>query len=95
MLIALNDGIDTLKGEDDFTSFRNVMHEFYAKDTNKKIKSVFKAKGMTGKRVTGTVAYGYLWADEMRSRKTPQTCRWRQTNEKETDTREVSVSLLY
>ena len=65
-LIALNDGIDTLKGEDDFTPFRNVMHEFYAKDTSKKIKSVFKAKGMTGKRVTGTVAYGYLWADEKR-----------------------------
>ena len=31
----------------------------------KKIKSVFRAKGMTGKRVTGTVAYGYLW-DEKR-----------------------------
>jgi len=30
-LIAMNDGIDTLKGEDDFTPFRNVMHEFYAK----------------------------------------------------------------
>jgi len=65
-LIAVNDGIDTARGEDDFTPFRNVMHEFYAKDTSKKIKSVFRAKGMTGKRVTGTVAYGYLWADEKR-----------------------------
>ena len=65
-LIAINDGLDTIKGEDDFTPFRNVMHEFYAKDTSKKIKSVFKVKGMTGKRVTGTVAYGYLWADSKR-----------------------------
>jgi DNA invertase Pin-like site-specific DNA recombinase len=37
-LIALNDGIDTSRGDDDFTPFRNVMHEFYAKDTSKKIK---------------------------------------------------------
>ena len=37
-LIALNDGIDTIRGEDDFTPFRNVMHEFYAKDTSNKIR---------------------------------------------------------
>ena len=41
------------------------MNEWYARDTSKKIKSVFKAKGMSGKHVTGTVSYGYLW-DEKR-----------------------------
>lgn len=63
-LIAINDGVDSNKGDDDFTPFRNIMNEFYARDTSRKIKSVFKAKGMTGKHMTGQVPYGYLWADE-------------------------------
>lgn len=64
-LIAVNDGIDTAQGEDDFLPFRNIMHEFYARDTSRKIKSTFKTKGMSGKHCTGTVIYGYLW-DEKR-----------------------------
>ena len=64
-LIAINDGVDSLKGHDDFTPFRNIMNEFYARDTSRKIRSVFKSKGMSGKHLTGTVIYGYLW-DEKR-----------------------------
>ena len=64
-LIAINDGVDSLKGDDDFTPFRNIMNEFYARDTSRKIRSVFKSKGMRGKHLTGTVIYGYLW-DEKR-----------------------------
>ena len=64
-LIAINDGVDSLKGDDDFTPFRNIMNEFYARDTSRKIHSVFKSKGMSGKHLTGTVIYGYLW-DEKR-----------------------------
>lgn len=64
-LIAINDGVDSLKGDDDFTPFRNIMNEFYARDTSRKILSVFKSKGMSGKHLTGTVIYGYLW-DEKR-----------------------------
>ena len=64
-LIAINDGVDSLKGDDDFTLFRNIMNEFYARDTSRKIRSVFKSKGMSGKHLTGTVIYGYLW-DEKR-----------------------------
>ena len=41
------------------------MNEFYARDTSRKIRSVFKSKGMSGKHLTGTVIYGYLW-DEKR-----------------------------
>ena len=43
------------------TAFRNVINEMYCRDTSKKIKSTFKSKGMTGKHLTGTVIYGYLW----------------------------------
>ena len=59
-LIAINDGVDTFKGDDDFTPFRNIMNEWYARDTSKKIKSVFRAKGNSGKHVASTCPYGYL-----------------------------------
>ena len=38
-LIAINDGVDSINGDDDFTPFRNIMNEYYARDTSKKIKS--------------------------------------------------------
>lgn len=60
-LVAINDGVDSRNGDDDFLPFRNIMNEWYARDTSKKIKSTFKTKGMTGKHLTGTVLYGYLW----------------------------------
>ena len=43
------------------TAFRNVINEMFCRDTSKKIKSTFKSKSMTGKHLTGTVIYGYLW----------------------------------
>ena len=60
-LIAINDGVDTARGDDDFTPFRNIMNEYYARDTSRKIRSTFQSKGKTGKHLTGTVIYGYLW----------------------------------
>jgi len=59
-LIALNDNVDTLQGEDDLSPFRNIMNEWYAKDISKKIKSTFKSKGNSGKHVASTTPYGYL-----------------------------------
>ena len=60
MLVAINDGVDTSKGDDDFVPFRNIMNEWYAKDTSKKIKSVFQAKGRSGKHVASSPPYGYI-----------------------------------
>ena len=60
-LIAINDGVDSARGDDDFTPFRNIMNEYYARDTSRKIRSTFQAKGKTGKHLTGLVIYGYLW----------------------------------
>lgn len=59
-LISVNDGTDTLNGDDDFLPFRNIMNEWYAKDTSKKIRSTFKAKGDSGKHVASATPYGYL-----------------------------------
>ena len=60
-LIAINDGVDSARGDDDFTPFRNIMNEYYARDTSRKIRSTFQSKGKSGKHLTGTVIYGYLW----------------------------------
>ena len=60
-LIAINDGVDSARGDDDFTPFRNIMNEYYARDTSRKIRSTFQSKGKTGKHLTGLVIYGYLW----------------------------------
>lgn len=59
-LIAINDAVDTGKGDDDFLPIRNMMNEWYAKDTSRKIKSVFQAKGRSGRHVASSPPYGYL-----------------------------------
>ena len=56
--IAINDGVDSEKGDNDFTPFRNLFNDFYAKDTSKKVRAVFKAKGMSGKHL-GKPPFGY------------------------------------
>lgn len=57
--IALNDGVDSDKGDNEFTPFRNIINEWYAKDTSKKIKAVIKAKGMAGISLSPHIPYGY------------------------------------
>ena len=59
--IAINHGIDSLNPESlEMAPFINIMSEWFAKDTSKKIRSVFKAKGMSGKRVASTPPYGFI-----------------------------------
>lgn len=59
-LIAINDNHDSANGDDDFVVFRNLMNEWYAKDTSKKIRSTFQTKGKSGKHVASICPYGYL-----------------------------------
>ncbi len=58
--IAVNDNVDSAKGDDDFTPFRNIINEWYARDSSRKIRSVFKARSLEGKHVSPSVPYGYL-----------------------------------
>ena len=58
--IAINDGVDSERDDNDFTPFRNIINEWYAKDTSKKIRAVFRAKGLSGKRLSTQAPYGYL-----------------------------------
>jgi len=57
--IAINDGVDSDQDDGDFTPFRNIINEWYAKDTSKKIRAVFRNKGMSGKRLSTLAPYGY------------------------------------
>ena len=57
--IAINDGVDSDREDNDFTPFRNIINEWYAKDTSKKIRAVFRAKGLSGARLSTQVPYGY------------------------------------
>lgn len=59
--IAINNGVDSENGQDsDFTPFLNIINEWYAKDTSKKIRAVFKAKGEAGKPLCTNPPYGYV-----------------------------------
>ena len=58
--IAINDGVDTAREDNEFTPLRNWFNEFYARDTSKKIRAVKQAKAQKGERVNGEVPYGYL-----------------------------------
>lgn len=63
-LIALSDNVDTLHGDDEFTPFRNIMNEWYARDTSKKVRAGYKAKNLAGKHVSSSVSYGYLKSEK-------------------------------
>ena len=59
--IAINNNVDSANQQDsDFTPFLNIINEWYAKDTSKKIRSVFKAKGESGKPLCTNPPYGYI-----------------------------------
>ena len=58
--IAVNDGVDSAQGDNEFTPFRNIINEWYAKDTSKKIRAVMKVKGNAGEHLTSNPPYGYM-----------------------------------
>jgi len=58
-LICVNDGTDSADGEDDFTPFREILSEWYARDCSRKIKAAFATKGKSGKPMTNKVIFGF------------------------------------
>ena len=58
--IAINDDVDSAKGENDFAVFKNVFNDYYAKDTSKKIRAVVKMRGEAGEHLTSNPPYGYV-----------------------------------
>lgn len=62
--IAVNDGVDSQKGENDLTPFRNLFNEWYARDCSKKQRAVKRMKGMAGERVSTHAPYGYIKGED-------------------------------
>ena len=57
--IAMNDGIDTMRDNNDIAPFKNILNEMYSKDISKKVHSSYLLKAQQG-QFTGCVApFGY------------------------------------
>lgn len=80
--IAVTDNIDSLKGLDDMVAVRDLFNEWYARDTSKKIRAVWRAKSSAGKRLCNNLPYG--------DRKDPEDKeRWLVDEEAATVVREI------
>ncbi len=62
--IAINDGVDSAQGDNDLTALKNLFNEWLVRDTSRKIKAVFRSKGMSGKPITSQPVYGYLKGED-------------------------------
>lgn len=64
--IAVVNDVDSTKPSsgNDFIPFLNVMNEWYAKDTSRKIKAIFQSRMAKGERCTGSVPYGFILKKE-------------------------------
>lgn len=62
--VAINDGVDTMQGDNDLTPSKNLFNELMVRDTSKKIKAVFRSKGMSGKPITSQPVYSYLKSED-------------------------------
>jgi hypothetical protein len=58
--VAVNDGVDTLEGEDEFMPFRNIMNEWYARDISRKVRTAHRVRGSNGEPLTTKPPYGYM-----------------------------------
>ncbi|MDD3537208.1 MAG: recombinase family protein [Eubacteriales bacterium] len=57
--IAVNDGVDSAEGENEFAPFRNIMNEWYARDISRKIRSSQRLRGSAGVPLSQPL-YGYI-----------------------------------
>jgi DNA invertase Pin-like site-specific DNA recombinase len=58
--IAINDDVDSAKGDNDFAVFKNVFNDYFAKDTSKKIRAVNKIRGEAGQHIATIPVFGYM-----------------------------------
>ena len=66
--IAVNDGVDSNQEDNEFTPFRNIINECYAKDTSTKIRAVKRSKGMAGEHM--------FWNTLQAKLMIPKSSRW-------------------
>lgn len=69
--IAINDNVDSDKGENEFAPIKNLMNEWYAKDCSRKVRSAFRTKAKNGEYTGGYPAFGYCKSPEDRHKLVP------------------------
>ncbi len=75
--IALNDGIDSNKGESEITAFKNILNEMVARDTSRKVKSAMRTRFLDGAYMAPTVPLGYRRDPDHKNRIIPnEDTRW-------------------
>jgi len=58
--VAVNDGVDSTRGDSEFTAIRNIFNEMYARDTSKKVRATWQSKGRSGEHLNPMPPYGYM-----------------------------------
>jgi len=71
--IAVNDNVDSAAAPDDLLPFRNIINEWYARDTSRKVRAVLHAKGMSGKALSSCAPYGYRKGEDGTLQPDPET----------------------
>ena len=61
--VAINDGVDSLDGDNEFAPFRNIMNEWYARDASKKVRMAYRIRGNSGEPLSRP-PYGYTYNPE-------------------------------
>jgi len=57
--IAINDGIDTRKADNDIAPFKNILNDLYAKDLSRKVKTAKRQRALSGYYMSAQTPYGY------------------------------------
>ncbi|GHU97932.1 resolvase [Clostridia bacterium] len=57
--IALNDGVDTLKADNDIAPFKNILNDMYAKDISRKVRTAKRQRALNGMFISSQAPYGY------------------------------------
>lgn len=69
--IAVTDGIDTFRGDNEIMPFKSVVNEYYARDISRKIRSAFRIKAQNGEFTGSMPPYGYKKDPNNRHRLVP------------------------
>ncbi|MFT9078470.1 recombinase family protein [Ethanoligenens sp.] len=57
--IAVNDGVDTSRDDNDIAPFRNILNDLYAKDLSRKVKAAKRQRAKDGYFISAQAPYGY------------------------------------
>ena len=57
--IAVNDGVDTSRDDNDIAPFKNILNDMYARDLSRKVKSAKRQRASKGYYISAQPPYGY------------------------------------